>query len=215
MIHFGRSPGDEAPPGAGAAGVRLPRSAATLLVAYNVVEIVVAGWFSFADDSLALRVFAADSLIQFHAAGAFYRLDTSRIPMTAVQTSFTSRGTRGLLAGLLGALALYAVVVAAIRLLQGQPAVVSPVGVSLATVSVAVMGLMAWLTYRAAAQASDATLRRMSRRFVLAGHLPLVLAVGLGAAWLGGPGWADPVAAVLMVPWILKESVDAGRGSDL
>ncbi len=42
----------------------------------------------------------------------------------------------------------------------------------------------------------------------------LTLLVGLGANALFGWWWADPVAAVLLIPWLLKEGREAFLGEE-
>ena len=51
-----------------------------------------------------------------------------------------------------------------------------------------------------------------SRQSDICGYLSAILLVGLGANALFGWWWADPVAALAMVPIIGKEGIEALRG---
>jgi divalent metal cation (Fe/Co/Zn/Cd) transporter len=51
-----------------------------------------------------------------------------------------------------------------------------------------------------------------SRQSDICGYLSAILLVGLGANALVGWWWADPVAALAMVPIIVKEGIEALRG---
>ena len=49
---------------------------------------------------------------------------------------------------------------------------------------------------------------------VLPRKLPAPLLVGLVANAVAGYWWADPLAALLMVPWLIKEGIEGLRGEE-
>ena len=96
-------------------------------------------------------------------------------------------------------------------LLQEAPSE-SRVGIALAAVSLVVMPLLARAKRKVAINMGSAALTADARQTQLCTYLSAILLGGLAlnAAW--GLWWADPVAALVMVPIILKEGVDALRG---
>ncbi len=76
------------------------------------------------------------------------------------------------------------------------------------------MPIIAWGKFRAADGLSSAALRAEAKETLACSFLSLTLLVGLAANALFGWGWADPVAALLMVPWLVKEGLEGVRGED-
>lgn len=81
----------------------------------------------------------------------------------------------------------------------------STVGIVLAIASLAVMPLLAWGKMRVAHQLESAALLAEAKETLACSYLSVVLLVGLAANAAAGWWWADPVAALLMVPWLVKE----------
>lgn len=84
----------------------------------------------------------------------------------------------------------------------------------LAGVSALVMPLLACAKRRVAARLESRALHADSRQTDLCAWLSAILLGGLGLnAWLGW-WWADPAAALIMVPIITREGVQALRGEE-
>ena len=88
----------------------------------------------------------------------------------------------------------------------------STVGIILAAVSLVVMPLLARAKRRVAARISSRALHADSRQTDLCAYLSAILLGGLLLNAFLGWWWADPVAALLMVPIIAREGRDALRG---
>ncbi len=101
---------------------------------------------------------------------------------------------------------------AAHSLLHRQPPEVSFVGIALAVVSLMIMPLLARAKRRLAQRLGSGALAADSRQTDLCAWLSAILLLGLGLNWALDWWWADPVAALLMVPIILREGVQALRG---
>jgi arsenate reductase len=65
---------------------------------------------------------------------------------------------------------------------------------------------------RAAKKIGSAALRAEAKETLACSYLSLTLLIGLVANAAAGWWWADPLAALLMVPWLLKEGVEGLRG---
>jgi divalent metal cation (Fe/Co/Zn/Cd) transporter len=113
-------------------------------------------------------------------------------------------------------LALY-VTVASVRALwlHSEPEGSIP-GILIACAAVILMPLLGRAKRRVAAELRSGALHSDSRQADFCAYLSAILLVGLLLNWLLGWWWADPVAALVMVPIIAREGVQGlrGRGCD-
>ena len=85
-------------------------------------------------------------------------------------------------------------------------------GIGLAIASVIVMPLVSIGKIRAARRLQSKALLAEAKETLACSYLSLALLVGLLLNGTLGWWWADPVAALLMVPWIIKEGIEGVRG---
>jgi divalent metal cation (Fe/Co/Zn/Cd) transporter len=88
----------------------------------------------------------------------------------------------------------------------------SYVGIGVAIVSLIVMPLLASAKRKVAASIKSQAMHADSRQTDICAYLSAILVFGLGLNALLGWWWADPVAALAMVPIIAKEGIEALRG---
>ena len=88
----------------------------------------------------------------------------------------------------------------------------SIVGIVLAAVSLIVMPLLVRAKRRVARGINSAALMADSKQTELCTYLSAILLGGLFVNALLGWWWADPVAALVMVPIIVKEGIEGLRG---
>jgi divalent metal cation (Fe/Co/Zn/Cd) transporter len=110
------------------------------------------------------------------------------------------------------ALAVYVVAQACWSLWHRDEPATSVVGIALAVASLIVMPLVSWAKLRVAARLGSAALRAEAMETLACSYLSLTLLLGLVANATAGWWWADPVAALLMTPWLLKEGIEGVRG---
>src|SRR6202022_2852253 len=89
---------------------------------------------------------------------------------------------------------------------------VTYLGIIYAAVCVIVMPLLARAKRRAAANLQSDALHADSHQSDICAYLAVILLGGLGLNALFGWWWADPVAALCMVPIILREAIRGLRG---
>lgn len=84
----------------------------------------------------------------------------------------------------------------------------SLVGIVLAAASLGIMPLVAWGKFRAATALGSLALKAEAKETLACSYLSFCLFLGLGlnAAW--GLWRADPIAALFMVPWLVKEGME-------
>lgn len=88
----------------------------------------------------------------------------------------------------------------------------SLVGIILAGVSLVIMPLLVRAKRKVARAINSGALMADSRQTEMCTYLSAILLGGLLLNALFGWWWADPVAALIMVPIIVKEGVEALRG---
>jgi len=88
----------------------------------------------------------------------------------------------------------------------------SIVGIVLACVSLVVMPLLSRAKRKVASKLGSAAMHADSKQTEFCAYLSAILLGGLAMNALFGLWWADPVAALAMVPVIAKEGIDGLRG---
>ena len=193
--------------------MRIGRWLVAATMAYNVAEGAVALWAGARAESIALLGFGLDSFIECAAAAVLlWRLavEARGADPEAVQRSETR--VHRFVGGTFLALALYVLVQASWTLWHRDTPAESIVGIVLAAASLMVMPLVSWGKLRAAKAISSAALRSEAKETLACSYLSFTLLLGLGANALAGWWWADPIAALLMVPWLVKEGIEGVGG---
>jgi len=177
---------------------------------YNSLEGLIAIAAGLAAGSIALLGFGLDSLIEVSASlAAIWRLYRDRDEPGRAQAE---QVTLRIIGALFIALAVY-VTADAIRALFARSAPgESIVGIVLAALSLAVMPLLARAKRRVALAMGSSALAAEARQTVFCTYLSAILLAGLLLNATVGWWWADPAAALVMVPIIAKEGVDGLRG---
>lgn len=107
------------------------------------------------------------------------------------------------------ALALYILAEAGYNLFTGQQAEESTVGIVLAAVSLGVMPLLAYLKQKTGRALGSRALESDAVETWMCSYLSVVLLAGLALNSLLGWSWADSVAALAMLPLVLREGWEA------
>ena len=110
------------------------------------------------------------------------------------------------------ALAAYVTVQSVSALWQQEAPRESWIGIALASASLVIMPLVAWGKLRAAREIGSAALRAEAKETLACSYLSFALLLGLVANAAAGWWWADPVAALAMVPWLVREGLEGLRG---
>src|SRR5262249_34308563 len=86
-------------------------------------------------------------------------------------------------------------------------------GIGVAVASLVVMPLLARAKRGVAVRLNSAAMKADSRQTDFCTYLSAILLSGLALNWLLGWWWADPAAALVMVPIITREGIDGLRGN--
>lgn len=193
--------------------LRIGRRLVGVTMAYNGIEAVLAVAAGIAARSIALVGFGLDSVIELAAASVlFWRLGLERRGAPAAEVERGERRVLRFVGGTFLALAVYVVAQAGWILWRQAAPEESPLGIALAVASLIVMPLVAWGKLRAAREVGSSALRAEARETLACSYLSAALLLGLAAHALAGWWWADPLAALLMVPWLVREGLEGLSG---
>lgn len=180
-----------------------------LTIVWNSLEALLSIGAGLLAGSIALVGFGFDSLVEIMAGGAlFWRLrhEQSERRERAEQVALKWVGWSFVL------LALYVSYDALHALIKHEAPQESYPGIAIAVLSLIVMPLLARAKRSVAAQLQSRALQADSKQTDLCAYLSAILLGGLILNALFGWWWADPLAALIMVPIILKEGIGALRG---
>jgi divalent metal cation (Fe/Co/Zn/Cd) transporter len=182
---------------------------------YNVVEAFLALWSGAKAESLALLGFGLDSVIECSAAAVLlWRLAVEARGADRETVEVTERRVRTFVGLTFFALALYVVAQGGWALWRRAHPAESILGIVVASASLVIMPVLSWAKLRTAARIGSAALRSEAKETLACSYLSLTLLLGLVANAKLGWWWADPVAALLMVPWLFKEGLEGVSDED-
>jgi divalent metal cation (Fe/Co/Zn/Cd) transporter len=186
------------------ATVRRSRRLEYLTIIWNSLEGLIAIGAGLAAGSIALVGFGFDSVIEVSSGAIIlWRLVSGehreKLALRLVGVSFL-------------ALAAYVAFDAAESLWLREAPESSYIGIAVAAFSLIVMPLLARAKRAVAAELNSRAMHADSRQTDLCAYLSAILLGGLVLNAFFGWWWADPVAALIMVPIIVNEGIEALRG---
>lgn len=187
-----------------AAAVRRGRSLEYLTIGWNSLEAVIAIAAGVFAGSIALVGFGVDSIIEVSSGAIIlWRLfagdHREKIALKLVGVSLL-------------ALAVYVGFDAVKSLILREPPETTYLGIGIAALSLVVMPLLARAKRNVARQLNSGAMMKDSKQTDICTYLSAILLGGLGLNAAFGWWWADPVAALVMLPIIIKEGVGGLRG---
>ena len=174
---------------------------------WNITEAAVAIIAGVAAGSIALMGFGADSLIESLSG---------MVMLWRLQSHSADEHRERLAVRLIGIsffiLAVYVTIDAVHSIMQHELPESSITGIALAIVSLIIMPVLARAKRRVAARLESPALKADSRQTDICAYLSAILLGGLLFNAVFGWWWADPLAALLMVPIIIRDGINAMRG---
>jgi divalent metal cation (Fe/Co/Zn/Cd) transporter len=188
---------------------------AVATVAYNLVEAGVALYAGVQAGSIALVGFGLDSVIELTAAAVvLWRLRLEARGAEVERVQIVEAAVSRFVGVTLIALAAYVVIQSVWILWTREAPQESWLGVALAVLSLLIMPLLGIGKLRAADEIGSRALRQEAKETFACAYLSFALLLGLGANAIAGWWWADPAAALLMVPWLVLEGLEAFESED-
>jgi divalent metal cation (Fe/Co/Zn/Cd) transporter len=181
-----------------------------LTIAYNSLEAIASLVAGILAGSVALVGFGVDSVIEVTASGAAqWRL---RAHMDPVRRERVERVAQHIIGWSFVALAAYVAYDSATSLWFRERPDRSVLGIVILTLSVIVMPVLARAKRRVAVAMGSGALAADATQTSLCAWLSAIALVGVGLNAVLGWWWADPVAALAMVPIIAREGIEGVRG---
>jgi divalent metal cation (Fe/Co/Zn/Cd) transporter len=185
---------------------RLVQRIQTLTILWMTVEAFVSLSAARMARSPALLAFAGDSTIELLSAVVV--LWRFRAPAQERSEKQVAR----IAGALLFMLAAYVAVVSAMTLLGHREARTTYLGIAILIGAAAIMPWLAKEKRRLSGVTGSAALRADAAESALCAYLSAIALVGLGINAIWHIWWADPIAALVIVPLILWEGREAIRG---
>ncbi|MDO9394952.1 MAG: cation transporter [Herbiconiux sp.] len=177
-----------------------------ITIGYNLIEAIIAIAAGTAASSGALIGFGLDSTIEVLSAAAvawqFTRKDPER----------WEKGTLRVIALAFFALALYVGASAVLTLTRAVDVEHSTVGIVLTALSVVIMPFLSLAERRTGRELGSATAIADSKQTLICTYLSAAVLIGLLLNTLLGWWWADPIAALVIVAFAVREGIEAWRG---
>ncbi|MCY0998398.1 cation transporter [Myxococcus sp. MISCRS1] len=185
-------------------------------VGWNLIEGTIAVAAALAAGSVALLGFGVDSFVESTSAAIMlWRLSAERrARRTPGELEQLDRRAHRLIGLSLFALAAFVAWEASTSLLNSERPKTSLVGLILATVSLAVMMWLARAKKRTAVALGSRAMEADAFQTTACWWLSLITLGGIGLNAAFGWWWADPVAALGMTLFLVKEGREAWRGED-
>ncbi len=186
-----------------------------LTIVWMLIEAGVAIGSGWAASSLLLMAFGADSVIELISAIVLFirlRLEFSSPLMNEAAINRAERNAARISGYLLFGLAGYVLLQSSFGLLRHTEAASSRTGLALAIVAAVAMPVLARAKLRVASRIGSRALRADAMETLTCGYLSWILLCGLAANWLLHWWWIDSAAALILVPFLIKEGREAITG---
>ncbi len=171
-------------------------------IAWMLIEAAVALGAGIVARSVLLTAFGLDSVIELVTGGVLLGGSLERVEQAEVRATWVTGISLALLC-------LYVVATSALSLLTRTHAERSPVGIGLASAALLIMPLLAWRKRAIAERIGSAALRGDAACSVTCAYMAGTLLVGLVLNAVLGWWWADGVAALALLYWLIPETREA------
>ena len=179
----------------------------TITLIWMSVEAVVSLSAAWMARSSALLAFGGDSAVELlSAAVVFWRFYSPSHREHAEERAGKIAG------GLLFVLAAFVVTASVLTLLGHVEARPSAIGIALLVLAAMIMPWLAAQKRQLSTMTTSAALRADAAESAVCGYLALIALAGLVANAFWRVGWADPVAALALLPLIVREGWEATKG---
>lgn len=184
-----------------------------ITIAWMMIEAVGSVFAGLLAGSTLLLAFGLDSIIELVSAGILFhrlRLETTGRDVRQVERTETAAGKIG--GVLLFVLAAYVVVTSIYKLFHRGAAEDSVLGIVIAIIAAFAMPPLARAKLRVADEIGSKALRADAMETFTCGYMSWVLLAGLGANALFHLWWLDGVAALILVPLLIREGRESFTG---
>ena len=192
--------------------VKRGRALSYITLGYNLLEGIASLLFGTIAGSIALIGFGIDSLIEVTSSlAALWRL---RADLDVTRRESVEKVALRVIGVCFIGLAVYIFAEAGLTLIEHEPPARSVPGMVVAVLSVVIMPVLARAKRRVAVALDSRALEADATQTDLCMYLSAIVLGGLALNALFGWWWADPVAALVMTPFIAREGISGLRGEE-
>lgn len=186
-----------------------------LTVGWNIVEGLVAVSAALAAGSVALLGFGIDSFVESASGGILiWRLLAERSRSDPEAIEAVERRAQKLVALSLFGLAAYVLFDSLKTLVLQEHPEPSVVGIAVTSLSIGVMWWLARAKRRTAVALGSRALEADAFQTTACWWLSIIVLSGIGVNAITGWWWADPVAAIVMTIFLVREGREAWEGEE-
>jgi divalent metal cation (Fe/Co/Zn/Cd) transporter len=178
----------------------------TFTIVWMSVEAALSLWAAWTARSPALAAFGGDSAVELLSAAVVLWRFRTHASEHAERLAARAGG------GLLFALAAYVVLASAVSLLGCTQPKPSYLGMVVLVGAAVIMPMLAKEKRRLSALTGSAAIRADATESALCAYLSIVALIGLAVHAIWHLAWADPIAALVITPFIVFEAREAMRG---
>ncbi len=179
-------------------------------IGWNVIEAIIAIGAGVLAGSIALVGFGLDSVIETTSGVVLLWRLRKEVEGGNKEESKKAEKKALIFVGITFILlACYVSYESATKLLLREPPKESIVGIVLAAISLIVMPLLSYLKLKTAKHLTSKALEADAMETAICAYLSFALLLGLSLNATLGWWWADPIAAIAMLPVIIKEGWEA------
>ena len=192
--------------------IRKGRHVETVSLIYNLIEVGVSLTAGFLTGSSALISWGVDSVVESNSAAfMIWRLHGEEKGISQREVLKRKKIALGVLSGAFAIAAVFILYEAISKFITGESASMSWWGIGILLVSLVVNPLLAWGKYHYGKKTDSPTLKYDAIDTMICEYQTIVVLVGIGLVQWQGWWWADPIAALLIVPYVAWEAFNAGR----
>ncbi|WP_173391541.1 cation diffusion facilitator family transporter [Rhodopirellula baltica] len=192
--------------------IRRGRNVEITSLIYNITEVAISLTAGFMTGSSALISWGVDSIVEANSAAfMIWQLNGEAKGINERDKRKRKKIALGVLSGAFTIAVLFILYEAISKFVSQETASMSWWGVGILLVSLVVNPTLAWGKYHYGKKTDSATLKYDAIDTMICEYQTIVVLIGVGLVQWQGWWWADPVAALLIVPYVAWEAYESGR----
>ncbi|MCR9208090.1 MULTISPECIES: cation diffusion facilitator family transporter [Rhodopirellula] len=192
--------------------IRRGRNVEITSLIYNITEVAISLTAGFMTGSSALISWGVDSIVEANSAAfMIWQLNGEAKGINERDKRKRKKIALGVLSGAFTIAVLFICYEAISKFISQETASMSWWGIGILLMSLVVNPMLAWGKYRYGKKTDSATLKYDAIDTMICEYQTVVVLIGIGLVQWQGWWWADPVAALLIVPYVAWEAYESGR----
>lgn len=192
--------------------IRKGRYVEVTSLVYNIAEVAISLTAGFATGSSALISWGVDSIVEGNSAAFMvWRLYGEEKGISDREVRKRKKIALGVLSAAFTIAVLFILFEAISKFISQETASMSWWGIGILLISLFVNPALAWGKYHFGKLTDSPTLKYDAIDTMICEYQTVVVLIGIGLVQWKGWWWADPIAALLIVPYVAWEAYESGR----